>query len=175
MNIYSDTRGVAMTEGVIVIPFFIIVWLGIFSVYAYYVARLEAQANAASGAYSQAIGGNCDDVTYYSGPVDSDDDKNSESQEKREPLESGISRVESDAAFKELRKVEGSGIWDNAKDINPLAHQFVESKADVVHEIYGRRTERAHGERYMLCNSKPVNGILDFIGESLKSMVGIND
>ena len=137
-----------MTEGVIVIPFFIAVWLGIFSVYCYFTARIDAQGQATSLAYEQAMDGECKDVSADSAdmgdfPIDDDDEGT------------------------------GGAIWNTFKDVNPLVFQHVSASATVSYTAYSN-TRDAKGSRYMLCNSTPADNLLSAMWDTLLEKMGID-
>ena len=160
MNIFNNTEGIAMTEGVIVIPFFIAVWLGMFSLYGYYSAGLDARGKATEAALGQSISGQCDDVSF-----NADQD-------------AAATGFGADAGGGDDHRFDGhevtgdSGVWDAAKDINPLIFQHVSASAEVTHEVYGR-SRKADASRFMLCNSKPAEGILEMLIDSLKGALGL--
>ena len=160
MTFYKNDKGIAMTEGVIVIPFFLVVWFGIFSVYCAYTARLDARGEATRGAYKQSMSGECDNFSFNNdeGAPDTGFSRNSNERSEFSIGEEKISN--------------GSGIWNAAKDMNPLIFQHVDASANVSHEIYGR-THNAVASRIMLCNSKPADGILQLISDSLKALIGL--
>lgn len=59
MSILTNEKGTAMTEAVIVIPFFIIVWMSFIALHHIYDGRLEAQVIALGTALATSYGG-CD-------------------------------------------------------------------------------------------------------------------
>ncbi len=65
-----DERGLAMTEGVIVVPFFIIVWAGLLALFHLYDARLTAQVSAGAVAMDMAASGECGEVDMGIDDVD---------------------------------------------------------------------------------------------------------
>ena len=162
MSLFKNEQGIAMTEGVIVIPFFLVIWFGIFAVYCAYTARLDARGEATRGAYAQAMSGECDNFSF---------------NDDNDAPETGFSQHDDDKksefSIGEDRVSDNSGILNAAKDMNPLIFQHVNASARVTHEIYGRKKD-AIASRLMLCNSKPTGGILDLIKDSLKGLIGLD-
>ncbi len=58
-RLLRDEKGIAMTEGVIVIPFFLVIWMGLIFLDHTYNARLEAQVEAHNAAFQGALVGRC--------------------------------------------------------------------------------------------------------------------
>lgn len=136
MNILHNDDGLAMTEGVIVIPFFIAVWLGVFSLYCYYTARLDAQSDATGTAYAGAMGGDCNDQS--------------------------LNNVEGAPVVDDATISMDGGKWEQLGEHIPLVPSRVAPKVKVSHEVYGRERE-AEGSRLMQCNSKPIDGFFEMI------------
>lgn len=148
VRLFHNIDGIAMAETIIVLPFFIIVWLGMCALSNFYEARLAAQNMASLGALASASAGNCNDVSL------SIEDLGVDAGEEMSGTESDV-----------LSELAG---------IHPLAVVHVHSSASAEASYFGERRE-ASGERLLLCNTKPVDGLMDLIVSSVKIMLGIED
>ncbi|MBN2714377.1 MAG: pilus assembly protein [Deltaproteobacteria bacterium] len=146
MKIMKEEQGIAMTEGVIVVPFFIAVWLGAFSLYGYFTARLVAQGKATDSAYTHTISGNCSDTSG-----NNDDDA-----------------VQLDSAALGI----DNKYWESVAEFCPLIPTNINASADVTHTVYGR-AQSARGSRVMLCNNRPVDGVFEMLIETAKGWLGV--
>lgn len=150
-----DERGTAMTEGVIVVPFFIVVWMGLLALHHLLAGRLEAQLAAGSAALAAAGSGECDGATTsledFPQTADVEVDLGGEEE----------SMLEAIAGCQPLS-------WNHAE---PVA-------AVTVHGIpvpLGGPDRTVTGRRVLMCNMKPVDGLLELVADVVTTALGIGD
>lgn len=141
-----DNQGIAMAEAVIVLPFFILVWVGMLSVYNHFNAKLGVQTDAARMALRSAGDGVCGDVSVSS-----------------EQLGAEVSE--------QLPKQE-TGLLTNLGEIHPLAVVHVNSTATREQEIFNKSSS-VSGQRTLCCNTKPVDGLMALIVDTVGTMLGL--
>ncbi len=152
-SVLSDDTGISMTEGVIVIPFFIIVWMGLIFLHLIYIHRLEAQVEAHNIAYQGAMVGNCD------GRGASKDDKGSDESVDNSINGANTQGGELDATDLTTKATEGG---DSMFD---WSHHIISAKVSVdgLPELLGGPTKDVKGRSRLLCNMKPRSGLADAI------------
>jgi hypothetical protein len=149
-----DERGAVMAEAVIVIPFLLIVWFGLVALVQLYSARLRVQIEAGAKAMAMAEGGDCGDADVSLGDLAAG--------------EGGAGASESET---------GSVVEDIA-GCQPFAwaHANVSAEATVVglpQEIVAGGEESVHGSRSLMCNMKPVDGLMDLIVGFVEEALGL--
>jgi hypothetical protein len=144
-------KGVAMAQGVIVIPFFILIWMGMLMLYRIYDTRLEAQSVASLTALKMASAGNCNDAVLNAEDF---------------PGGSGYS----------IDKTEkGSSFYEEIAGMSPLAIDHtkvkINSKVKKVPKGFGKEGISVSGNRIMTCNTKPANGLMDKVAQMVKKLI----
>jgi len=147
MKWIQNCDGVAMTEGIIVVPFLLLVWSGLSALAAIYLHRLDIEAWAAAQVMDMASAGNCSDVSEESVPG-------------AEPL-----------ADRE------AGLLSRLGGTNPLV--MAHSRATVSQQVsdlpsaLNGGTVRLSTGRIMMCNTRPVDGLMDLIVADVRAMLGV--
>jgi len=151
----GDDRGTAMTEGVIVVPFFIVVWMGLLALHLLFTGRLEAQLSAGVAALVAAGSGECDGA-----------EKSLEDFPQTADVEVDLGQEEESM----LEAIAGC---------QPLSWNHAEAAADVtVHGIpgpLGGPERTMTGRRVLMCNMKPVDGLLELVADVVTTALGIGD
>jgi hypothetical protein len=155
-----DERGVSMTEGVIVIPFFIIIWMGLILFHRVYIGRLEAQVEAHNVAFSGAMEGTCN------GKKESNDNANTNDL-KDEMSQKTANDQQIDISHQAEQSTHGD---DGGNSLFDWSH-FVTTTSIVVGNIpkpFGGPERTVEGKAKVMCNMKPQNGLSDAIYDMLK-------
>ncbi len=155
MRLMLDDRGVAMTEGVIVIPFFIVIWMGLMVLFHLFSARLEVQVEAGAIAMAMAESGDCGDA-----------DLSIDDVEQTSSLDTGLEESESSM----IEGVAGCQPFAWAH-----ANVSVDREVDDIPPAMGGPTSTVVGQRSLMCNMKPVDGLLDLVAGIVKEVLGLND
>ncbi len=140
-RINRDEKGIAMTEAVIVIPFFILIWMVLIYLHSICNARLEAQVKAHHTAFTQAMGGNC------SGSFESD---KADGDEVRHTVDG----VTSELSISESASPGGDALFD-------WSHHVISTvvTADNLPNPIGGPTQDTRGKARVMCNSKPEDSL----------------
>ena len=147
MQLIRDERGIAMTEGVIVMPFFIIIFMALIALHHIYEGRLEAQVNSLAKALEHAHLGCADDP----GAVQ-------ENTEYRDGLdENGKKALDSAAGASPLQGAHTTG-----------AETVV---VDGVPTLFGGPTLTVSASQRVLCNMEPKDSIFGAIVEIIRDAV----
>ncbi len=153
-DLIRNDRGIAMTEAVIVIPFFILIWMGLNALHHLYAAKLEAQTISHGLAMSMAVAGECGTGETTIEDVDDEADVNTD-----------LGDAETE---KMLNTVAGG---------QPLAWSHAEASAEVtaehVPEIFGGPTAKVQGRSKMMCNMKPRDGLVDMVVDMVMGWLGL--
>ena len=136
-----------MAEGVIVIPVFIIIWIGMYGVHSMYKARLTAQSKSSSLTLVSAQNGECKDQSV---------DLYATSQGSNAEKVTGNAQ-----SF--MQKMGSS---------NPLILTHAHDSASEEYKMFNK-TKTIKGSRILACNTKPIDNLMDFIGDQIKSLLGL--
>lgn len=149
----SDESGVAMTEAIIAIPFFLIVWIGLIALHQLYSAKLEAQARAGAVAMEMAVSGEC-------GKADLDLDD----MDQTSGLDGEID-------------VETSGMLERIASTQPFAWAHAKvtarSTATSIPRQFGGPEVEMKAKAIMMCNMKPADGLMDLVAREVRSALGL--
>jgi Flp pilus assembly protein TadG len=149
--LFEDERGISMTEGVIVVPFFILIWTGLIAVHHLYSGRLEAQLESAANAMATASYGcsekNVVDLTEAAG----------QNPEIADEADDWLSSLSGDSPF----------AW---------SHAVVTATVDVDHipRTLGGPVMQVSGRQRYLCNMEPVDSLTDLIVDLVNSLLGLD-
>lgn len=147
-----DECGIATTEAVIVIPFFLIVWMGLITVHHVYEKRLEVQVLSESRAISRAANGCKGDDQDVSPEAGAADDK----MEAEHSDESGfLSSIAGDQPF----------AWTHTSGGLSIV-------ASGIPELYGGPERRVKGSQKFMCNMEPKDGLWDMLVDMMRSALG---
>ncbi len=141
-DLYSDQSGLSMTEGIIVIPFFLIIWVGFIALHGIYMAAIETQVSAQNLALSGAAVGQCE------GGSEGDAD-NAEMDEALENVDSADVGGASVSAGTLIEQSGGASLFD-------WSHHRVGASA----EAEGVTVD---GSAILMCNAEPRDGLADMI------------
>jgi hypothetical protein len=149
-----DDRGAVMAEAVIVIPFLLIVWFGLVALEQLYAARLRVQIEAGAKSMAMAASGDCGDADVSLGDL-----------AQTEGAEGGF---ESET---------GSMVEDIA-GCQPFAwaHSNVTAQALVTglpQRIVAGGEASVRGARSLMCNMKPVDGLMDLVTGFVSDALGL--
>jgi len=153
-SLLSDDRGVAMVEGVIVVPFFLIIWMGLIALFSLFDARLEAQLAAGDAAMQMASGGMCKEA-----------DMSLDDMDQTSEMDTGMDSEESDM----ISNISGSQpfAWSHARTT-------VSRDAENIPESFGGPTITVKGKRTLMCNMKPVDGLMDMVAGLVSDLLGLD-
>ena len=144
-----------MTEGVVVVPFFILVWMGLVALHHLLDGRLEAQAAAGCAALAAAGSGECDGASTSLADFPQTADVQVSLGEEEESMLEAIAGCQ------------------------PLSWNHAEPAAEVtVHRIpapLGGPERTVTGRRVLMCNMKPVDGLLELVADVVTTALGIGD
>ncbi|MBN2801492.1 MAG: pilus assembly protein [Deltaproteobacteria bacterium] len=145
MNILKNTKGIAMVEGVIVIPVFIIIWMGMYGLHSVYSAKISAQNMASATVMRSAQNGNCSDKVVEV-----------EGADGNIPLE----KLDED----------NESFLDKIGQTSPLVlvHTSAEGKSES--KMFNEKSTQK-GSRIMACNSKPADNLLDMVADRIKGIL----
>jgi len=136
-----------MVEGIAVIPVFILFWLGTAALERMYTARMTAASMAATQALQGAGEGHCADQSISCEDLPGTED---------------VAPVPEEQA----------GLLQRLGGVHPLALVHMQTRAEVETEGL-RTTSSVHGERYLLCNTKPVDGLMELVVADVKALLGL--
>jgi hypothetical protein len=157
-SVLCDERGISMTESVIVIPFFLIVWMGLIFLHHTYLGRLEAQVEAHNKAFQGAMQGKCEGAKE--GAVH--DDRIDDAINDKEAGDEAVSLNAMDLAT--------AGGGDSMFDwSNYVVSAEVEVKG--LPKPLGGPTKKMKGEARLMCNMEPRDGLSDALFEFLKGLL----
>jgi len=150
-DIHGD-RGAIMAEAVIVIPFLLVIWFGLVALVQLYAVRLRVQIEAGAKAMAMAESGDCGDADVSLGDL-------------TEEGEGGFSS-------------ETSSTVEEIAGCQPFAwaHSNVSVEAVVSglpQRIVAGGEESVRGTRSLMCNMKPVDGLMDLIVGFVAEALGI--
>ena len=165
--IRDDTRGLAMTEGVVVIPFFILIWMALLAITSLYHARLEAQVEAHNIAFSGAMGGKCDGIRSKSA--------NTVTEDVRREIDTaganqGLGQLSSQAD-KSVEMESGASASSGGSSLFDWSMYLTEATR-TVNDLplpLGGPSKTMHGQAKLLCNMRPKNGLGDLFYDLLES------
>ena len=147
----ADDRGIAMTEAVVVIPFFLIVWMGLITMHRMYEKRLEAQVMSESRAIQISLHG----CAGSSEPVDDPSGSVPDELEIKGGSSSWFDRMTGDQPF----------AWSHTSGKTVLV-------ASGIPKLFGGPTRKVKGKQKMLCNMRPKDGLWDMLISMINSAVG---
>jgi len=149
-----------MTEAVIVIPFFIIIWMGLIFLHSTYIARLQAQVDAHNVAYQGAMIGQCKGAK---------DDKGND-----EEMDGVLNDANADASGNNDM---GIDVIDLAKkgggdSVFDWSHHIVGATvtASGLPEPMGGPTKKMNGKARLMCNMEPTGGLADALYSFLEDL-----
>lgn len=138
-----------MTEGVIIIPFFILIWMGLNLLHITYVERLRAQGEAKNAVLEMASAGNC-------GQADMSLDQMSQTS----GMEPGMNSQAQDM----ITSITGYA---------PFA--WSHSSTSITQTIQTKESFTVTGNSILMCNTKPVDGLMDLVSSLVKEILGIEN
>lgn len=157
-HLARDERGIAMTEAVIVIPFFLIVWMGLIFLHNAYLGRLEAEVEAHNQAYQGAMVGSCGGKKEESAHNDEMDDAVNGAEDGN------------DAVSLNAMDLAAKGGGDSLFDWSNYLLE-VEVEVGGIPEPMGGPKKKLKGEARMMCNMEPRDGLADALFEFLKDLL----
>ncbi|MCP4601999.1 MAG: hypothetical protein GY847_16030 [Proteobacteria bacterium] len=160
-SLLRDDRGIAMTEAVIVIPFFIIIWMGLIFLHGIYLGRLQAQVEAHNVAYQGAMIGDCKGIKDNRGNDENIDKAMDDANESDAQVNENVDVNAMDL----VAEGGGSSMFD-------WSHHIVSAEVTVsgLPKPFGGPTKKLKGKAKLLCNTEPRNGLKDALYEFLKDL-----
>jgi Flp pilus assembly protein TadG len=149
MTLIRDRRGVAMTEAVVVLPFFIIIWMSLVALHHVHQGRLEAQVGSMDAALSRS----------YRGCTGSDaQNLDSSGKSQAMPAQSAdwLERISGEQPFG----------WSHT-------HGKCAVEVDGVPALYGGPERTVRASQTLLCNMKPKDGLVEMVFDLVKTALGI--
>lgn len=151
-KLLDDKRGIAITEAVIVIPFFLIVWMAMITMHHMYEKRLEAQVISEGRAVSRAALGCKGDDTDVNEAASAADDKMAEEHTD----ESGfLSSIAGDQPF----------AWTHTSGAKSLV-------ATGIPKLFGGPERRVKASQKFMCNMEPKDGLWNMLVDIMRSALG---
>jgi hypothetical protein len=145
ITLVKNERGAAMTEAVVVIPFFLIIWMSLIFLHHMYKGRLEAQTVSMSAALKNSYGG-------CKGTLTSD-----ESSERLSPEANGwVQRIANEQPLG----------WT-------LTHGTCTKTVSGIPALFHGPERQVRAKQHVMCNMRPKKGIIDLVFGMVKSVVGI--
>jgi hypothetical protein len=149
-NLMRNENGVAMTEAVIVIPFFLIIWMSIITLHHLYDGRLEAQTISLATALSRSFKGCTGDPSPVTGAAD---------------------------ASAEIAPETSSWLSELAGE-QPLGWTHTHGRCTItvsgIPGLFGGPEKEVRAEQTVICNMRPKDGIIDLVYGMVKSMLGVD-
>jgi hypothetical protein len=154
-SLVRDDAGIALAEGVIVVPFFVLIWMGLVALHLLHGARLAVQVEAGSRVLEMATGGDCGDA-----------DMTLDDMPQTAGIDTGLETEQSDL----LAEIAGTQplAWAHA---TVTASQTV----DGIALPFGGPTREVRGTRVLMCNMKPVDGLMELVAGVVQEALGIED
>ena len=142
ITLIRNERGAAMTEAVVVIPFFLIIWMSLIFLHHMYKGRLEAQTVSMSAALENSYGG-------CKGNPTSD-----ESSERLSPeANSWIQRIANEQPLG----------WT-------LTHGTCTKTVSGIPALFRGPERQVKAEQHIMCNMKPKKSILQLVYDLVIAM-----
>jgi hypothetical protein len=166
----KNERGIAMTEGVITIPFFIIVWMALIYLHHVYTARLEAQVEAHHVALKGAMKGKCSGKKGVSSSESTSRMREDVNQKTDSSTDDGknvniVNQAEkTSGSEKNGSKSGGNSLFD----WSPYLIEW-EVAAQNIPETFGGPTVVTSGEAKIMCNMVPRESLADAFFNLVKS------
>lgn len=154
-RLLGDERGIAMTEGVIVVPFFVLIWMGLIALHLLHGGRLTVQLEAGAQALAMAASGDCGDA-----------DLSLDDMPQTAGLDTGLGAEEADM----IEAIAGAQPFAWAHATASVA-RTVEGIAVPL----GGPSREVRGTRVLMCNMKPVDGLMDLVATVVQEALGIAD
>jgi hypothetical protein len=146
MRLVRDEEGTAITEGAIVMPFFIIILMALMALYHMYDGRIEAQVNSAAKAFKHARQGCVDDP----------------------------GAVQEQNAYRDDLPDRGRQALDGAAGGSPLKGTHTTGAETVavtgLPAVFGGPTKPATASQRVLCNMEPKDSVMEAIGEMVSEI-----
>ncbi len=147
VKLWRDERGIAMTEGVIVMPFFILIMMSLIALHHLYDGRLEAQVSSAARAFQYA----------------------------REGCEGNMGTVTDNSDYAADLTEDQRGILESGAGENPVngAHADGEELVAVgdVPALFGGPTVLVRGKQDVACTMPPTDSVFGGIADEVRDMV----
>lgn len=150
-SLRDNEQGLAMTEGVIVVAFFLLIWMGLIALHRMYDGRLSAQVESERLVLAKAAAGcsgeNVADLTAEAG-VDA---------ELSGDTGDWLAALGGDQPF----------AWSHAV----VAVRLV---VDGIPERLGGPSRTVKGRQRMLCNMEPIDSLTDLIADLVSDALGLD-
>ena len=147
----ADRRGISIAEAVIVIPFFLIVWMGLITMHHMYEKRLEAQVMSESRAIQISVAG----CSGHSVQVQDPDGSIPDSLEIQGGGSSWFEDISGDQPF----------AWTHTSG-------GTKRVASGIPELFGGPERTVKAGQKMLCNMRPQDGLWGMLVNMIKAAVG---
>jgi hypothetical protein len=151
-----DDRGAIMAEAVIVVPFLLIIWFGLDALVQLYAAKTRLLIAADAQAMAMAEGGDCGEADLSLADI------------PQTSGEEGALTSEQSSMIEEIAGCQPFA-W---------AHANVSATETVVglpSRIVAGGAEEVAARRSLMCNMKPVDGLLDLIAGFVSEALGLDD
>jgi Flp pilus assembly protein TadG len=155
MGIVRDENGTAMTEGAIVVPFFILIWMGLMALHHLFVGRMEAQVTAGAVAMQMADSGECGDADLSLDDISQISGMDTGLEEKEGEMIGSIAGCQPFA-------------WSHAT-------ATIQNSVEGVPVPMGGPTAKVEGTRTVMCNMEPVDGLMDLVTTVVSKALGMED
>jgi hypothetical protein len=154
-RLLADERGIAMTEGAIVAPFFVLIWMGLIALHLLHGGRLAAQLEAGSQVLAMAAGGDCGDA-----------DMSLDELPQTSGIDTGLGAEEAEM----IESIAGAQpfAWAHATAAATLTVEGIAAP-------FGGPTREVTGRRVLMCNMRPVDGLMDLVASVVQEALGIAD
>ena len=156
-RMWEEERGVAMTEAVVVLPFFMVLWMGLVALHNLWDARLEAQAESWGDALAASRAADCQG-----------DPRSMVAQLDAAPG--------GDAALDAVQdEHSGAGTALSAAGVLPFAFRHLTGtasrEASGIPVPLGGPTRMARGRNKVMCNMQPQEGLFDVVVNFIEALL----
>jgi hypothetical protein len=151
-----DDRGAVMAEAVIVVPFLLIVWFGLDALVQLYAAKLRLVIAADAQAIAMAESGDCGDADVSLADI---------------PQTSGEASSLTSEQSSMIEEIAGCQpfAWAHAN-----VHA-AETIAGLPSRIVAGGAEEVAARRSLMCNMKPVDGLMELIAGFVSEALGLGE
>ncbi len=152
-KLYADRKGIAITEAVIVLPVFLLIWMGLITMHHMYEKRLEAQVVSLGTAVRVSLNGCAGYTVTEDSPVHDDPD--------------GRIPDEISAGNLSATKDSNQSWWEQVSGDQPFAWRHTTGGATKtaynIPKLFGGPTRKLGADQYLLCNMREQDGLWDML------------
>ncbi|MDJ0763230.1 MAG: hypothetical protein QNJ97_09605 [Myxococcota bacterium] len=158
----KDQQGIAMTEAVVVLPVFIIIWMGLIFCHRTYIGQMEARTTVNMNAYQGAAIGTCDGATDEG--TSSEDIDQAMDDAHATTSDNEVDGVTVDTTTL-IEKAGGDSLFD-------WRNTIIGSKTTVtgIPKPIGGPSVEVKAKAKLMCNMKPQDGLASMLWDFLTGL-----